>query len=218
MKKKIAVAVSLLLVLALSVGGTIAWLTDSDSVTNTFTIGNVNITLTETDTALDTDQNDKTNTYKFVPGKELAKDPKVTVTANSEKCYVFVKFKESISFNSSVPAEDRPGFSSYFDYGIASAEGWQILTNGNTPVSGVYFKEVETSTENQTIQVLEGSDTNKDGCVKVYGTVTKADIEKLDMSHAPTLTITAAAVQYDGMSNAYDAWTKLPSNITGIDD
>ena len=39
MKKKIAVAVSLLLVLALSVGGTIAWLTDtSDKVVNTFTI------------------------------------------------------------------------------------------------------------------------------------------------------------------------------------
>ena len=48
MKKKITMVVSLLLVMALSIGGTLAYLTDeTDAIENTFTIGNVTIELKE---------------------------------------------------------------------------------------------------------------------------------------------------------------------------
>ena len=92
MKKKIAVAVSLLLVLALSVGGTIAWLTDSDSVTNTFTIGDIDITLAEPNGAAN-------NKYKITPGATVEKDPTVTVVKGSENCYVYVCVTNTVMVN-----------------------------------------------------------------------------------------------------------------------
>ena len=81
MKKKITLLLSLVLAVAMGIGGTLAWLTaKTEAVKNTFTVGNINITLTET-----------TTNYKMVPGQTIAKDPKVTVKAGSEACWLFVK-------------------------------------------------------------------------------------------------------------------------------
>ena len=93
MKKKIlALTLVFALALALGIGGTVAWLTaQTDSVVNTFTVGDINITLAETGTT------NNAKNYTFVPGDTLAKDPKVTVTAGSEDCYLFVKVENQIS-------------------------------------------------------------------------------------------------------------------------
>ena len=81
-----ALLMAFVLVIAGTVGVTMALLTDkTDSVVNTFTIGKVDITLTET----------KGNGAKLVPGTTIDKDPKVTVIADSEDCYVFVKIEKS---------------------------------------------------------------------------------------------------------------------------
>ena len=77
MKKAIAMVLAVMLIVALSVAGTIAWLTDTtEEVENTFTVGNINIDLTETE-----------NTYKIIPGTSQSKDPKVTVKGGSEAFY-----------------------------------------------------------------------------------------------------------------------------------
>ena len=47
-KKTIALLLVLVMIFGISVGGTIAYLTDKEAVTNTFTVGNVKIKLTET--------------------------------------------------------------------------------------------------------------------------------------------------------------------------
>ena len=77
MKKKILV---LCLVVALAVtavvGGTLAYFTDTDNETNTFTTGKVDITLNET----------FTQESKLLPGKDIAKI--VNVTNNEEDAYV----------------------------------------------------------------------------------------------------------------------------------
>ena len=77
MKKKILV---LCLVVALAVtavvGGTLAYFTDTDAKTNTFTTGKVDITLNET----------FTQESKLLPGKDIAKI--VNVTNNEEDAYV----------------------------------------------------------------------------------------------------------------------------------
>ena len=84
-KRTLALILALVLVFGAAVGGTIAYLTDTtDPVTNTFTVGNIDITLAETK-----------DDFKMVPGCDIAKDPKVTVTANSEDCWLFVKIDES---------------------------------------------------------------------------------------------------------------------------
>lgn len=61
------------LVLSFTIGGTLAWLTDTtEPVTNTFTYGDINITLAET-----------TEVYKMVPGNSISKDPSVTVESGA---------------------------------------------------------------------------------------------------------------------------------------
>ena len=80
---------------------TMAFLTDTATVTNTFTVGNVAITLDEA--VVDEDgqatetRTETGNSYKLIPGKTYDKDPKVTVVADSEDCWLFVKLENGLS-------------------------------------------------------------------------------------------------------------------------
>ncbi len=103
MKKKTLI-ISIVAVLVLAVGGILAYLTDTASVTNTFTVGNVDITLDEA--KVDTegkplDANGQVvenvndvvrvtegNEYHLVPGLTYVKDPTMTVKEGSEESYV----------------------------------------------------------------------------------------------------------------------------------
>ena len=90
----------LILLAALSVmtsaAGINAYLTASDTATNTFTIGNVSIELLE-------DHWDPSQAAGMRPGKELAKDPRVVNTGNNS-CFVFLDIeipkKEIYTYNS----------------------------------------------------------------------------------------------------------------------
>lgn len=178
--KTLVALLSLVLLLGCSLSGTLAWLADkTDPVTNTFTVGDVNIELDET-----------TGTeYKIVPGVNIAKDPKVTVKANSEACWLFVKIEESANW----PDE--------LTYTIAT--GWTKLTG----VTGVYYREVdaETAKNGDDWQVLAGDNTYPDGVVTVSDTLTKSELQEL-ASNNPTLTFTAYAVQQEGVGTAEEAW------------
>lgn len=87
MKKKI-IAVCLIVALAATavVGGTLAWFTDDEVATNTFTVGNVDITLTEPKWT-STGSQDAPEVY---PGEPLAKDPTVE-NVGANPCFVRVK-------------------------------------------------------------------------------------------------------------------------------
>ena len=85
--RKVLLALSCMLTLvAVTVGATLAYLTDTAEVVNTFTVGNVQIDLNETD--VDGKNGTKENDYHLVPGATYVKDPTVTVKANSEPAYV----------------------------------------------------------------------------------------------------------------------------------
>ena len=86
------------LLVAASVLGTVAYLTSSDSVTNTFTVGSVAITLDEQDVDNSTEgaDRDQANAYKLMPGHTYTKDPIVHVASTSEDCYLFVKVTNEI--------------------------------------------------------------------------------------------------------------------------
>ncbi len=173
-KKTLALVLALTLLVAGVVGGTLAWLTDRTAeVKNTFTVGDINIGLTET-----------TTDYKMVPGNTIAKDPTVTVKANSEACWLFVKVTKS---------ENLDTFITY-----AIAEGWTALPG----VDGVYYREVPASAADQTFSVLKGD------AVTVKDTVTKAMLTAKDFAN-PTLTFQAYAVQKDNVASASDAWAKV---------
>ena len=90
---------AVLLVVA-SVMGTIAYLTSTDAVKNTFTVGNVSIKLDEAKVTEDgkiVEGADRVheNDYKLLPGLTYTKDPTVTVENGSEESYVRMK----VTFN-----------------------------------------------------------------------------------------------------------------------
>lgn len=171
-KKTLALVLALTLLVAGVVGGTLAWLTDRTAeVKNTFTVGDINIGLTET-----------TTDYKMVPGNTIAKDPTVTVKANSETCWLFVEVTESENLNN------------FITYTIAN--GWTELE------SGVYYREVSASNADQTFPVLAGN------TVTVKSDVTKTMLETAK-TDAPTLTFKAYAIQRDHFATAAAAWAEV---------
>lgn len=173
-KKTLALVLALTLLVAGVVGGTLAWLTDQTAeVKNTFTVGDINIGLTET-----------TADYKMVPGNTIAKDPTVTVKADSEACWLFVKVTEST---------DLKDFITY-----AIAEGWTALPG----VDGVYYREVPASAADQTFSVLAGD------AVTVKSDVTRTMLETAK-TDAPTLTFKAYAIQRDHFATADAAWAEV---------
>ena len=199
--KTFALVVVMMLVIGCTIGGTIAWLTDeTDSVTNTFTVGDINITLTET---YNKDTNgDTTNDAwvgKMVPGNTLSKDPKVTVKAGSEACWLFVKVEKSSNLDDFITYTVNSGWTA----GEGTGEG----KNG-VPV-GVYYREVSALTTEDAADEVFGVLT--DNQVTVKDAVTKAmmnDLQKDDATQ-PTLTFTAYAVQKDNIDTAAIAWEKL---------
>lgn len=190
--KTVAILLALVLAIGCAVGGTLAWLiSKTDPVVNTFTYGDINIGLEET-TGRD---------YTITPGVDINKDPKVTVTAGSEDCWLFVKVKE----------ENWPTFTDAdktkkVSYRIA--EGWTALT-GQT---GVYYREVEAATAKAGVSyyILKGDTTYANGVVTVSDTLTKDEVDQLK-EKKPTLTFKAYAVQKDGIADATTAWEKIPT-------
>ena len=170
------------LIVCATVAGTLAWLTDTtDPVVNTFTVGDINITLTES----------KNLDLKMVPGQPIEKDPKVTVKAGSEACWLFVKVDKSVNFD---------GFMTF-----EMADGWIALSG----YAGVYYRNVDATNADTGFDVL------KDKKVMVLETVTKTKLEGVKKAdgtpneNAPTLTFTAYAVQKDGINDADTAWRKV---------
>lgn len=170
---------ALVLVVGCAVGGTIAWLTaKTDPVVNTFTYGKINIALTET--------KPENKQATIIPGVNISKDPKVTVKAGSEACWMFVKVVEGGTF-----VADRVTYS--------IADGWTALDATNYP--GVYYREVNAVTADTDFYVL------KDNMVTVSEELTKAEVNGITTQ--PTLTFTAYAVQKDGINTAAEAWAKV---------
>lgn len=177
----------LMLVLALALivgvagGATFAWLTaTSDTVTNTFTYGDINITLGET-TGSD---------YKIIPGVDIEKDPLVTVEAGSEACWLFVKVEEEGTF-----------VANKVTYSIA--DGW-TKGDGTKIPANVYYRAVDAVKNDTDFAVL------KDNKIYVSDTLTKIDISGIPTTTPPKLSITAYAIQKDGMNTAAEAWAAIP--------
>ena len=98
--KALLLTLCAVLLVAASVLGTMAYLTSSAEVKNTFTIGKVEIKLDEAKVTADGIPVEgaarvTANSYKLMPGNTYTKDPTVTVKAGSEDAYVRMK----VTFN-----------------------------------------------------------------------------------------------------------------------
>lgn len=236
-KKAFTLMLAVLLVLGCSVGATLAYLTaTTNEVKNTFTVGKVAITLDEhvydpTTNTLKTENEETeakeeelvgangTNTYKLIPGKNMPKDPFVTVKAGSEKCWLFVRIDEAnLALNSTENA---------VKYSLDD-DAWNTLTlSGYADGVRVYYRIVDANASDQKLYVLgkDGlctDDTHGNGCVTINADITSS------FQSTPVLKFTAAAIQYDGLevvnggeegvdydlTAAQAAFDKLPTDFT----
>lgn len=174
-------ALAALLLVTLTIGGTIAWLTDkTDTVMNTFKPVHIDIELTET--------LPEGKTAKMIPGAEIDKDPKVTVKANSEACWVFVKVETS-------------GDLSHLSYSINSTN-WTELTSKAGNNYKVYYKQLDATTADVELEILTGNKVTVSNQLK---NSTMPD------SNA-TMTFTAYAIQQASFTDVALAWDEVSAN------
>lgn len=185
-RKALLLSLCAVLLVVASVMGTMAYLTSTDTVTNTFSVGSIHLTLDEAPVdgtgKATTGARVKANSYNLLPGQEYDKDPTVHVTANSEDSWIFVKVENGIS-----TLEDT---SNTIASQIREKNGWTELTG----VTGVYYKEYTKSPTVTDLVVFENFKVAEDANTKDAWT------------NGGTITVKAYAIQKAGFNTAAAAW------------
>lgn len=182
--KVLSLMLSAALLVGATVAGTMAYLTDTKAVTNTFTVGNVKITLDETDvdgskTNVTTEGRDQENSYKLIPGKTYTKDPIVHVAEGSEDCYVFVKVENGIA---DIEADTKIADQMTEHGWVLVSDNVYVYTTDKTNPAIVNAKAELVVFDNFT----------------VAGTVDNATLAE---NAGKTIKVTAYAIQADGFEN-----------------
>lgn len=222
MKKKI---VALCLCVALAVvaigGATLAYFTDTDAKTNTFTVGKVDITLEENfdeDSAklLPATGSAQDGTLKNGVTKEIA----VTVEKGSEDTYVRVHIAIPNILDSGDPEFDAGKNVLHFNYDPDSigAGKWDWSKTAGTPYDGDDWNYYETTIDGIAYNVyvvtygtaLEAGKTTPEYAMQqVYldSRVTSSDMEKIDdaLNGNWQIKVFAEGCQAAGFGNAYAA-------------
>ena len=219
MKKKLLImSVAMVLVCAFAVGMTIAYLTSTDEVVNTFTVGNVRIQLDEADVdeygeqLYDSETGSpaprvKANSYKLIPGHEYTKDPTVTVLSGSESSYIkmTVTFTKSAALDTIFGTDGANLTSIFKGYNPANwiYKGNTEDTENDTRTYEFWYKDaVPATTENVALDALFDS-------ITVPRTITN---DQLATIQGMTITVNAYAIQADGFAIAEAAWAAYPAN------
>lgn len=184
-RKSLILAACAIMLVCATIAGTLAYLTSTDTVTNTFTVGNVSIKLDEAKVdengkAVTPEQRVKENKYKLLPGQTYIKDPTIHVQAGSEDCYVFVKVENDLS-----GIEGGTTIARQMD-----DKGWTVIDKAN----GIYGK---------TTKVTAGTD------VVVFSNFTisaNVDATTLATHKDAQIEVTAYAIQAKGFDSAKAAW------------
>ena len=202
--KIMLLALCMVALIAVSVLGTMAYLTSTKTVTNTFTVGKVAITLDEAKVDIDgvavtPAERVDANTYKLMPGHTYTKDPTVHVTAGSEDSWIFVKVENGISAYEATAVEG--GYKTIENQIVTN--GWMKLT-GVKDVDNVYYKEYKQSATITDLAVF--------GNFKIADNANAIDGWSTISATATKVTVTAYAIQADGFETPADAWAALTPN------
>lgn len=196
------------LLVAASVLGTMAYLTSTDTVNNTFTVGKVAITLDEAKVGEDGKaitgegaERVDANEYHLLPGLTYDKDPMVTVLEDSESAYV----KMTVTINKAneldaIFANDGADLMKIFN----GYDGTTWIYQGNTKDTAkntrtyeFWYKETVAAPDaDVALNALFDS-------ITVPGNITNAQLATIE---GMTITVNAYAIQADGFDTAADAW------------
>lgn len=213
--KAILMALCAVLLVAASVMGTLAYLTSTDTVTNTFTVGNVQIKLDEAKvdgngkaladgTRWHPTDNDPEQEYHLLPGHSYDKDPTVTVIKGSEESYV--RMLVTVSFeNELTDAQLATSLDSIFT-GYDAAK-WdredKTVSTDKKSISYEYRYSTTVKPSADTDLKLAPLFTK----VEVPNTYTNEDIAALN---GMKITVVAQAIQADGFDTPDAAWDAFP--------
>lgn len=224
--RKILVSLAALaLVAAISIGGTIAYLTSQQTVTNTFSVGNVKITMDEAKVNQDGEQlyyaggEENANTeysnvkeegyveakrvqangYKLMPGHTYTKDPIIHVDTASEDCYLFVTIKNEIT---AIEATGKTVADQM------KANGWAEVTGK----SNLYvYVGKNAAADALPLAVAKGTNVN------VFEQIVIADtVDDVSGYLNKTIVVNAYAVQKDGFvgKTATEIWDAAFNSVT----
>lgn len=203
--KALLLSLCAMMLVAASIFGTMAYLTSTDEVKNTFTVGNVAITLDEAkvnaygqelckDGTVYTGAQGQTkadrvkaNSYKLLPGHTYIKDPMIHVADGSEDCYIFITVDNGIASVEHTIADqlDTPNSEQ-------NALTW-VQVKGYTNLYCYSTKNLNGTTDPRTVHAQSNP--------RVFNTITidgTATNEQLDALKNSQIVINAYAVQVDG--------------------
>lgn len=213
LRKLLTLVSCAVLLVCVTIGATVAYLTSTKTVTNTFTVGKVDITLNETDVKLDgtkdTDARVTENEYHLLPGHSYIKDPQITVDANSEDCYLFVKVTDaiaSIEDSSTAAGKYKTIAEQMTDLGWVELDTTNHIYYATKDVPDSEGATTKTSvfTANDVVKVFNGftiKGTEKD--LSAYVTVKDEDG---NVTNGKLIEVVAYAIQKDGFDTPADAW------------
>lgn len=224
LRKVLLLACSAVLLVCLSVGATIAYLTDTKTVTNTFTVGKVAITLDEAAIKEDEETGDwikdstkprvDENEYHLMPGLSYYKDPTVTVQEKSEPSYV----KMTVQISKSEELDDI--FDAHSDYVITDiVKGYDDTEWACVDVStssAVVNDKTETYRTYEFWYLAGGAEPAvvdaRDAAVTLPALFTSIDMpgsitnDELASIDGMKIVVNAYAIQAAGFANAAEAW------------
>ena len=209
-RKVLILALCAVLLVSISVMGTMAYLTSKDSVTNTFTVGKVAIKLDEAKanadgTLVQGANRVDANSYKLLPGQTYNKDPMVTVLKDSEKSYI--RMTVTVSKAEELDAIFAPAGANLLSI-FNGYDGATWLYKGdtdnadNTRTYEFWYKEAVAAPDaDVALDALFDS-------ITVPGSITNAQLATIE---GMTITVNAYAIQADGFGTADLAWAAYPA-------
>ena len=209
--KALGLMMAAVLLVTATIFGTMAYLTSTDEVTNTFTVGSVAIQLDEAKANTDgtlvegADRVDA-NSYKLLPGHTYAKDPMVTVLKGSENSYIRM----------TVTVSKAAELDAIFDPQKANLLS---IFNGYDSTNWIYQGETDDTTNNtrtyefwykDTVSALE-EDVALDALFDSITVPGEINNDQLKTIEGMTITVNAYAIQADGFNDAAAAWAAFPA-------
>ena len=212
-KKKTVLAAAILLFMFV-IGGAIAYFTDTDQKTNTFTIGSVDITLTEDgwDALADTNDNDIPDAAEdMMPGESVTKDPLINNISTKSDAYVFAKVE--------VPCTTivAPATTSEELFTYTTNAGWTELstaavacTSGGTATHVYYYGTNGTLT---TLAKASSSSTPTSTSNPLFSTISLRSTLKGNegLTGEKQVVVTGYGIQADGLTSTApaDVWANF---------
>ena len=203
-KRFVAILLCVTLVALAAIGATFAYLTDTKTVDNTFTMGNVAIKLDETDIKNPTGARVTSNEYNVYPGAVVTKDP---IVHNTGKNAAYIRATVNVSNWMNLCAAYYPDFKETFpNDGYKAAlnllvgelgEGWSVVgvEAGDTFTIGQFDAKF--------ILRYEGALASGDDTTAMFQTVTiPAGIDNANTDSFKEVKVVAQAIQADG----FDTW------------